>query len=139
VTADQRVTAAREYLTHARKYKVAELPPAVLAREDAELRRLLGQVLDVVREMQFTLEDAEDLERARDATHVDDGGVWLTPPDALVLAKALADAIAYRDPGPCADCAAEPGGLCHKHAEGELQADAYAALARTLGIEVPRG
>jgi hypothetical protein len=48
VTADLRVTAAREYLEGARRRKVTELPPSLLVREAAELRRALGQVLDVL-------------------------------------------------------------------------------------------
>lgn len=57
-----------------------------------------------------------------------------------VLAQALADAIARRDPGPpsdCADCMLEaPGTLCGDH-EADLQlTDAYLQLADELGIEV---
>jgi hypothetical protein len=48
-TADQRVIQAREYLTGARRRKVSELPQS-WSRENAELRRLLGQVLDYVTE-----------------------------------------------------------------------------------------
>jgi hypothetical protein len=48
VSADQRVTAAREFLASARRRKVDQLPPSLLMRECAELRRLLGQVLDVL-------------------------------------------------------------------------------------------
>jgi hypothetical protein len=47
---DPRVIAAREFLVSARKRKVIDLPPSVLTREDAELRRLLGQVLDYIDE-----------------------------------------------------------------------------------------
>lgn len=131
MTADQRVDRAREFLAGARKRKVAELPPSVLARELAECRRQLGQVLDVVTEQLFTIQDAEDMEDWLDTTHIDaDGGVWLTPADALVFAQALADAIAYRDRGPCSAC---------EHAATEAErAHAYTALARALGIEVQR-
>jgi Ser/Thr protein kinase RdoA (MazF antagonist) len=49
VTADPRVTAAREFLQHARTGpKPTALPRIVLDREDAELRRQLGQVLDAI-------------------------------------------------------------------------------------------
>jgi hypothetical protein len=51
-TVDQRITAAAEYLDGARRRKVGELPPSLLVRECAELRRLLGQVLDVIGEHQ---------------------------------------------------------------------------------------
>jgi hypothetical protein len=50
VTADQRVTNAREYIGYARHIKVADLPYPALMRLAAELRRQLGQVLDVVTE-----------------------------------------------------------------------------------------
>src|SRR5216684_312389 len=44
---DPRITAAREFLWHARtRPKPAALPQIVIDREDAELRRQLGQVLD---------------------------------------------------------------------------------------------
>ena len=45
-----RVTAAREYLASVRKHKVTALPPSVLLRECAELRRQLGQVLGAIAE-----------------------------------------------------------------------------------------
>jgi hypothetical protein len=48
MSADQRVTSAREFLSGARRRKVDQLPPSLLMRECAELRRLLGQVLDVL-------------------------------------------------------------------------------------------
>jgi hypothetical protein len=44
-TADPMIPAAREFLDGARKRPVDSLPPSVLARECAELRRILGQVL----------------------------------------------------------------------------------------------
>jgi len=49
-TTDQRVVYARDFLTGARRRKVAELPPSVLVRELAECRRQLGQILDVLDE-----------------------------------------------------------------------------------------
>jgi hypothetical protein len=48
VSADQRVEMAREFLTGAQRHPVDQLPPSILVRECAELRRLLGQVLDVL-------------------------------------------------------------------------------------------
>src|SRR5262249_47489350 len=48
VSADQRVELAREYLAGARRTGVGHLPPSVLMRECAELRRQLGVVLDVI-------------------------------------------------------------------------------------------
>jgi hypothetical protein len=49
---DQRVELAREYLTDVSRRGVEQLPPTVLAREVAELRRLLGQVLAILGERQ---------------------------------------------------------------------------------------
>jgi hypothetical protein len=48
MTAVQRVAAAREYLGYAKAIKVADLPYLALIRLAAELRRQLGQVLDVI-------------------------------------------------------------------------------------------
>ena len=52
MTADQRVTNAREYLGYARQCRVADLPHSAVMRMAAELRRQLGQVLDVVTEIE---------------------------------------------------------------------------------------
>jgi hypothetical protein len=49
---DQRITVAREYLAEARQRSVEQMPPTLLMREAAELRRLLGQVLAVLAERQ---------------------------------------------------------------------------------------
>ncbi len=48
MSADPRVQLAREYLAGVRQHKVTTLPPSVLMRECAELRRQLGQVLDTI-------------------------------------------------------------------------------------------
>ena len=61
MSTDLRVRAAREYLAAIRKHKVNEQPLTVLVRECAELRRLLGQVLDYV--AQAEPERDRDLER----------------------------------------------------------------------------
>ena len=115
---DRRVAAAREFLHHVRTGPRPEaLPRQVAAREDAELRALLGQVLDYV----DTRPAAPD-EGQRE-----------------VLGQALADAIRYRDPdGHCLDCAEHPAGLCDDHAADLDLTDAYLQLASELGIEVAR-
>lgn len=46
MSGDTRVEIARDYLAAVRKHKVTMLPPSILTRECAELRRQLGQVLD---------------------------------------------------------------------------------------------
>ncbi len=117
--ADVRVTAAREFLRHVRTGpKPAALPRQVADREAAELRKLLGQVLDYV--------------DSRPAA-VDDG-------QREVLGQALADAVTYRDPSRryCLDCEAHPAGLCDDHAADLDLTDAYLALGREFGIEVDR-
>lgn len=48
MSADQLVQLAREYLDGARRTGVDHLPPSVLMRECAELRRQLGVVLTVI-------------------------------------------------------------------------------------------
>ncbi|HCU96529.1 MAG TPA: hypothetical protein DHU96_28945 [Actinobacteria bacterium] len=48
MTPDQRVPMAREYLNGARRRRVTTLPPSILVRECAELRRQLGQVLNAI-------------------------------------------------------------------------------------------
>ena len=55
-----------------------------------------------------------------------------------VLGQALADALEYRTVGSCKDCDVRPEGLCNDHAADLDLTDASIALARDLGIEVPR-
>jgi hypothetical protein len=113
-TADQRVIQAREYLTGARRRKVSELPQSVVAREDAELRRLLGQVLDYVTE-----------------------SVSLSDDQLVTLGQALGDAVAWHtDTEPCGSCEYAAPTLCAEHAEAVRLRDAYIRLSRELGIEV---
>jgi len=115
VSGDERVIYAREFLAGARKRKVTELPPSVLVRELAEARRVLGQVLD------YLAEGA--------------GG----PEQRAVLAQALADAIAHREPpGDCPDCRLTDALWCRAHEDGMEAIGAYRQLGLTLGIEVPR-
>lgn len=49
---DERAELARRYLAEARQRSVEQMPPTVLMREVAELRRLLGQVLAMLAERQ---------------------------------------------------------------------------------------
>jgi hypothetical protein len=109
VTADQRVETAREYLDGARRRKVTELPPSLLMRECAELRRLLGQVLDV-------LDSAVTLDQDQAATVL----------DALDFA---AEYRRYRASLTCEACAQHPAELCEDHAADLDRADDYDRLA----------
>jgi hypothetical protein len=60
----------------------------------------------------------------------------LTAAQLATLAQALDDAIDYREPGWCADCEREHGGLCYDHAADAGRCDAYRALAAALaGLE----
>jgi hypothetical protein len=78
-THDFRVIRAREFLAHAGTCSVGELPPSVLAREDTELRRLLGWVIDVV-------DDYANTDLDLDVSQVLLwGGVYLKPADVLSL------------------------------------------------------
>jgi hypothetical protein len=52
MSADERAELARRFLADARQRSVEQLAPTLLMRECAELRRLLGQVLDVLAERQ---------------------------------------------------------------------------------------
>jgi hypothetical protein len=134
VSADYRVTAAREFLDAITPYPVASRPHSVLQREDAELRRILGQLLTYV-------DDTEDEERQHDVTGLTvSGGARISPAGMLILASALPDAAEYREGRAgdsfCADCEAAPEGLCETHSAELDQRDVYVALGRDLGIEV---
>jgi hypothetical protein len=103
-----RITAAREFLEYVRRWKVTEVPPTVLQRECAELRRQLGLVLD-------------DTTRSR--------------AQQAALVQALDDAARYRlgrVPDGCADCAASAAGCCPAHASEREQAGRYRELAGQL-------
>jgi hypothetical protein len=92
VSADRAVQEAREYLAAISKHSVAVLPPTVLAREAAELRLRLRQVLEICT-------DYEDAEAAADDEVTRPmlwGGCHVAPADALPLARVLADAVTYR-------------------------------------------
>jgi hypothetical protein len=111
--ADPRIQAAREFLAGARTRKVSELPPSLLVREVAELRRLLGQMRDIIGDY-----EADDMVTVDLRTAVPSGGAYLTPADVLVLGQALRDAIAYR---------------------GGDEGGAYVTLADGLGIGLTPG
>ncbi len=113
MTADQRAGLAREYLTGARKRKVDQLPPSLLMRECAELRRLLGQCLDVIEHQPFPL---TDMQRA----------IVL---DALEYgAASRREAAAW-----CTECRQHPASLCPAHETSLETADAYRQAAREIG------
>ena len=114
MTGDQRVTAAREYLDGARKRKVAELPPSLLIRECAELRRALGQVLDVIGDQAAAFTTAEAA----------------TVLDALAVA---AEYRRYRASLTCEVCATHPAELCEDHQADLDRADEYGELAAQIG------
>ena len=128
-TTDQRVICAREFLAGACRRRVAEMPPSVLMREDAELRRVLAQVLDVVA-------DYEDTEVDENVTQIlDSGDAHVAPADVLTLHVALQDAIAWcKDEAYCDDCEVSPAGLCETHGARLARVPAYRALARALGM-----
>jgi hypothetical protein len=81
VNADQRVTAAREYLAGARRRKLNGLTAIELARECAELRRIAGQLLDVIAELE---QPAPDTELGQLAADHPGWRVWLRPDGVYV-------------------------------------------------------
>jgi hypothetical protein len=86
VSADRRVQAATEYLAAVSARSVATLPPSVLVRECAELRRLLRLVLQAADDLEVTALD-------QDITQVLLwGGAYLAPADAQTALRALDDA-----------------------------------------------
>ena len=160
MTAVQRVAAAREYLEYARKVHVADFPHSPLTRMAAELRRQLGQVLDVVTvteaesdpdagrlaairavlarfdwdrdDRQFALEEIDRI--AADGTST---ATVVTSDQCGVLGQALGDAIAWRTGEDfCGGCEQSPTGVCETHQAELDQRDSYIKLARELGIEV---
>lgn len=110
---DIRLTAARQVLAELPEAEDNERPYFWIGR----LRTALEQLLDVAAPTPAGL-DAGQRE---------------------VLGQALADAIEYRTPyGDCNDCDTRPESLCNDHAADLDLTDAYLALGRELGIEVPR-
>jgi hypothetical protein len=86
VSAGGGVSAAGEYLDTVASHSVSTLPPSVLMREDAELRRLLRAVLEVVADFEATQLD-------HDVTQVTMYGALLVGvADVATVMGALADA-----------------------------------------------
>jgi hypothetical protein len=156
VTAVQRVAAAREYLEYARKVHVADFPYSPLTRMAAELRRQLGQVLDVIGDdagagrlaairavlarFDWESDDRQYALEEIDRIAGDDASLpapALTDVQLAVLGHALGDAIAWATNDDfCHVCEAAPAGVCPDHQAELDQRDAYIKLARELGIEV---
>ena len=111
IPASQRIALAREYLSAALSRRVGELPPTVLLRECAELRRQLGAVLAAI-----------------------DAGKLLDVGQAATVLAALDDASgSIRDRAAyCPACAAHPADLCDECAHRLAHAEAYDLLAATL-------
>jgi hypothetical protein len=110
VTGDA-VTLARDYLADVSHHPVTGLPPSVLVRECAELRRQLGIVLDAV-----------------------EAGLLLDEDQAQTVSAAADDAIeGIRDRVThCGECTASPPGLCDGCAARLSRAQAYFALGLVL-------
>lgn len=111
--ADKRISAAGEYLGHARRIDVHQAPRRELARAVAELRRQLGIVLAV------TAATAPDLAPA------DRDLVFGALDHAEQLMRERVDAY-------CVDCATSPAEACEQHLDDLDLADAYQALATRL-------
>ena len=127
MSADQRITAAAEFLDHARKHRAEDLPAYLLERHYTELRRQLGTVLNVVAEMSA---DMATLRRSVSAGVFDLG----EEESALVLdaLEVAAEYRRYRADLSCVACARSQAGLCDDHAADIERAEEYAALARQI-------
>jgi hypothetical protein len=112
VTGDMRVAIARDYLASVRQHKVTHLPPSVLVRECAELRRQLGQVLDVISGQAAAL-DADETMTVLAA--LDDAS------------EGIRERAAY-----CPACRSHPASLCDEDADRLSRAEAYDHLAARL-------
>lgn len=112
MTGDARVTLAREFLDGARRRKMTELPPSLLIRECAELRRQLGQVLDVIA-----------------------AGACLNEDQAATVLAALDDAAVHirERAANCPECAASPADLCDGCDDRLSRAELYDDLADQIG------
>lgn len=113
MSGDPRVATAREYLAGVRQHKVGILPPSVLVRECAELRRQLGQVLDAI------------------------GHAPALPPTQLsTVLAALDDAATFRTERAsfyCSACNEHPAHLCEEHGTDLDEAEAYRQAITELG------
>jgi hypothetical protein len=100
---DFRVVRAREFLARARRREVAVLSPRALARENAELRRALGWVIDVV-------DDYADTDLDLDVSQIMLwGGVYLKPADVLALCPGCLNRAADASN---AGAGGSPGAIC---------------------------
>jgi hypothetical protein len=101
-THDRRVAYARQLLADARKHEPAALLADDLVCEDAELRRCLAWVIDVV-------DDYADTELDEDLTQVMlGGGLYVAPADVAALCGSCLRGLLDEQPqGPGGPC--EPG------------------------------
>ncbi len=152
IVPDVRITYAAEYLRGARKVKPDMLPPSVMVREIAELRRQLGIVLDVIDGQaetpaaighEFTrpgqvaahlpAPDACMVCGLPEASH---GGAVLSAADLATVQAGLTDAtdlLTQQASLVCDNCDDSADDLCDTHAAGLDSADAYRLLAQRLG------
>jgi hypothetical protein len=130
----------RAYLT-----RISRRPPEMLLRRDlqrenTELRRLLYQVLvslETNRELLITATDLISRFSAQARADRLAHGIH-----SEVLARALQDAIAYRQGkqyGTCEDCSAASSRFCPDHLAGFDAYSAYLDLALVLGIDLEGG
>jgi len=124
VSGDRQLAAAREFLDSVSRRPAAGLPPSVLAREDAELRRQLGQVLDVAGEATAVAGLLCDAVAA--VVYELDLGEAALVVDALEVA---AEYRRYRADLSCDLCSLSAAGVCDGHAADIERAAEYDALA----------
>ena len=132
-TNDFRVIRAREFLARARQCSVAGLSASELTREDAELRRLLGWVIDVV-------DDYADTDLDLDVSQVVLwGGLYLKPADVLSLCPGcLSRAPHFGEGHPPADWPPPPiSDSAEAYATAQASGQGVVAGARRAQAPVP--
>jgi hypothetical protein len=120
---DLRITAAAEFLNHARKHRPGELSASQLVREDAELRRQLGQVLDVVGDA------PQNVVRFPGPASPPRGSMAYDAALALDALAVAAEYRRYRASLPCQACERAPDGVCDDHVTDAERASEYDDLA----------
>jgi hypothetical protein len=102
--------------------------------EPAPEGSVTASLAEATRELLTLAEDALDEDERRNASHVsEDGGVWLTPADALTMAKAREDAaeLLAERVDECTEC--EGDTVCEACGDRAVRIESYRDLGRRLG------
>jgi hypothetical protein len=114
---DERAELARRYLAEVSAVGVEQLPPTVLMREVAELRRLLASVLAIIGDQAAALDEDQ---AATVMAALDDAS------------EGIRERAAW-----CPACRAHPAALCDEDADRLTRAEAYDHLAAQLRKATP--